>query len=63
MYMIGRRYGNGLHDSRTARLGRWIHIAGWEDGPLCDLSTSVLSVWEIKSVRVAALITKGAPSV
>ncbi len=43
-----------------ARMGRWIHITGWENGPLFDLSTqSILSVLEIENVQAIAPITKG----
>lgn len=57
IYMIGRRYGNGLHDSRTGWMGRWIHISSWEHGPVFDLSLSVLSVCEVQNVQAAAFIT------
>lgn len=57
IYMIGRRYGNGLHDSRTGRMGRWIRITSWENGPVFDLSLSVLSAFEIQNVGATALIT------
>lgn len=63
IYMIGRRYGNGIHDSRMAWMGRWIHITGWENGPLFDLSTlSILSVLEIENVQATAAITIGTVS-
>lgn len=40
-----------IHDSRTARWERWIHISGWEDGLLFDLSTlSTLSDFETEKV-------------
>lgn len=41
-------------------VGRWIHITGWENGPLFDLSTlSILSVLEIETVQATAPITRG----
>lgn len=42
---------------------RWIHIAGWENGPLFDRSTlSILSVLEIENVQASAPITIGTVS-
>ena len=38
--------------------GRWIHITGWENGPLFDLSSlSILSVFDIENVQATAPIT------
>lgn len=63
IYMIGRRYGNGIHDSRMVWQKRWIHIPGSENGPQFDLSAmSTLSVLEIENVQATAPITTGTVS-